>query len=89
MTIVIALALTFIFALGLLLGSSMNRASSRLVIKRQMAQQRSLNEQWAALRRQQESAAERMRWLAKQQSGMKVVDYDEALQHTRHARRSA
>lgn len=74
-TLVIALAITFIFLLSVLTGSGLVTHAQDARGRRQAATQRQLNDQWRLLREKQEAAEDELRWLSKQQAGLVVRDY--------------
>lgn len=75
--------------IGILVGSGRTTKTQDKRDRQQAVAQRHLNLQFRLLREQQEAAEEEARWLAKQQAGLKVVDYEITNEAPRCIRRRA
>ena len=64
-----------VFLTGALVGNGLTTKAQDRRDRKHAAVQRDLNLQFRLLREQQEAAEEALRWLAKQQSGLTVVDF--------------
>jgi uncharacterized membrane-anchored protein YhcB (DUF1043 family) len=75
--------------IGILIGSGITTKTQDKRDRKQADTQRDLNLQFRVLREQQEAAEEELRWLAKQQAGLKVVDYEITNETPRRIQRRA
>jgi hypothetical protein len=81
--IIITLGLVMTFCLGVLAGNRWSEIIGDARSRRQAARERNLNdqtwslrEQWALLHERQEAFEEEMRWHAKRQAGLVVLDHE-------------